>query len=86
MFRSTAILYMRRAGLPWETIAKITGDAAVKVFLENRDDLRRPTEERGGSVVEDIKVFFKRTVFKLREGCIKKEGKVWSFANGGARW
>ena len=48
---------MRRAGLPWVTIAKITGDAAVKVFLENRDDLRRPTEESGGSVVKDIKVF-----------------------------
>ena len=37
IFRSTAIMYMRRARLPWETIAKITGHKSTKNLIAYYD-------------------------------------------------
>ena len=35
--RTTAIIYMRRAGIPWLTIAKITGHQSVENLIKYYD-------------------------------------------------
>ena len=37
LFRSTAVMYMRRAGMQWETIAKITGHKGTKNLIAYYD-------------------------------------------------
>ena len=36
-FRTTAIIYMRRAGVPWLTIAKITGHQSIENLVQHYD-------------------------------------------------
>ena len=36
-FRATAIIYMRRAGLAWETIVKITGHKSTVNLVKHYD-------------------------------------------------
>lgn len=36
-FRSTAIIFMRRAGIPWLTIAKITGHSSIENLIKHYD-------------------------------------------------
>ena len=36
-YRATAIMYMRRAGLPWETIIKITGHKSTANLVKFYD-------------------------------------------------
>ena len=45
VFQGTAIMYMRRAGLPWETIVKITGHAST-VNLVKFYDLKLEAQGR----------------------------------------
>ena len=35
--RATAIMYLRRAGLPWETIIKVTGHKSTVTLVKNYD-------------------------------------------------
>ena len=37
VYSATAIMYMRRAGLPWETIVKITGHKSTVNLVKHYD-------------------------------------------------